>query len=647
MKKRQAAFYFKAACFFIFSFYFFTLSPQPAAALSPELELKRLDILDRARRMKAWEDEQWQHLLFYEKTLFGRTRNRITNNLFFISPHGSTSPKLELEADIDGFFFEGRADDSPECLFPERYRYLRKKLNVTEEQAPIPACRAFEEWKSILNVDKASLVFAGGYLNNPSSSYGHTFLRLHRRHTEGADLLDYTMNYAAETGDELGIFYAAKGLFGLYDGMFSTAPYYIKVQEYHNAGSRDLWEFPLNLTEEEMETLLRRAWEMGRFNYPYLFFSKNCSWALLPFLETVRPGIKLQDKFHIAVIPSDTASLIAETFGSSPVYRPSLLNTVKWKRSLLSKEEKNAAYHIASKKKQQQGFEEISAMPDSRKAAVLEYTGDYISWLKHSGKIKKEEADRRTMPVLSERAKLGQQDTFEGKPEQPVSILKAHDSFRISAGAAFHKDGPSYEFAMRGALQDLLDDPSGYLEDSALEMLNLRGRYTPETGRAFLEQGALVRVTSFNPWTRWEKQKSWEVGINFEQARETGKETGNALIGTPYISLGYSARAPVPLQPLFYLLGGLETGFGPSLGEENYRIGGGGKAGAMASAGRFRFNAEAKYYSYFSGYSKPLWTGNIGASFTISRNTALRAVYGWRKHYNETGIYIMQFVPAP
>lgn len=645
MKTKQAVFYFRAVCFFIFSLYIFC--PQTATALSPELELKRLDILERARNRKVWEDEKWQSLLFYEKSLFGRTGSRITNSKFFVSPHGSTSPKLELEAEIDGFFFEGRTDDSPECLFPERYRMLREKLHITEEQAPKPECQSFEEWKSILNVDKASLVFAGGYLNNPSSSYGHTFLRLHRRHTEGADLLDYTMNYAAETGDELGIFYAVKGLFGLYNGMFSTAPYYIKVQEYRNAGSRDLWEFPLNLTEDEMNTLLRRAWEMGRFSYPYLFFSKNCSWALLPFLETVRPGIKLQDKFHIAVIPSDTASLVAETFGGAPVYRPSLLNTVKWKRSLLSKQEKDAAYHIASQKKQQKGFEEISDMPDSRKAAVLEYTGDYISWLNHSGKISRQEADRRTMPVLSARAKLGQQNTFEGRPEQPVSILEAHDSFRLSAGAAFHKNGPSYEFAMRGALQDLLDDPAGYLDDSALEMLNLRGRYTPKTGRLFLEQGALVRVTSFNPWTRWEKQKSWEVGINFEQARETGLETGNALIGTPYVSIGYSARVPAPTQPLFYLLGGLETGFGPSLGDSNYRIGGGGKTGVLASAGRFRFNAEARYYSYFSGYSRPLWTGSAGISFRISRNTAMRAVYGWRRHYKETGVYITQFVPAP
>ena len=643
MNKKKAVFIFKTALFFVLPL----LTAMPAEALSPQVELKRIEIISRARKMKAWEAPEWHKLLFYEKTLFGRVKNRVSNPAFFLAPNGDISPKLELEAAIDGFFFEGRDDDRPECLFPERYRWLRNKLSVSEEEAPKPYCASFENWKNILNIDKASLVFAGAYLNNPSSSYGHTFLRLHRRHTEGADLLDYTLNYAANTKEELGIFYAIKGLLGFYPGMFSTVPYYLKVQEYQNAGSRDLWEFPLNLTPEEMETLQRRAWEMGRFNFPYLFFSKNCSWALLPFLETIRPGIKLEEKFTIAVIPSDTAKLIAETFGSSPVYRPSLLNITQWKRSQLSKQEKDAAYMLASKKKQNKGLEAIEQLPDDRKAATLEYAGDYLSWLMHSGKLKKDDADKLTMPLMSARAKLGLQETFKGKPKQPASLLEAHDSFRFSAGAAYHKDKISYEFGMRGALQDLLDDNKGYLNDSALEMLNLRGRYTPDTGRLHLEQGTVVKVTSFNPWTRWEKQKSWGAEIIFEQARETGKEDGNALIGSPRVEAGYSARLQTYMKPLFYLLGGIEAGFGPSLGEENYRIGGGIKGGILANAGKFRFNAEAKHYGYFAGYSKPLWTGTIGASWAIKRNTGIRAEYAWRRHYSNFGVYITQFVPAP
>ena len=656
MNIKQAVSLIRAACFFLLLLSFI-FDSAPAAALSPQLEYKRLELLEKARQEKTWDNAEWHKLLFYEKTYFGGLKNNVSNDKFFLSPHGKISPQFELEAAIDGFYFEGNPDESPECLFPERYRWLRKKLGISDEQAPKPVCRAFEEWKSILNVGKASLVFAGGYLNNPSSSYGHTFLRLHRKHTEGADLLDYTLNYAADAQKDLGLMYALKGIFGFYDGLFATAPYYIKVQEYRNAGSRDLWEFPLNLSEEEMETLLRRAWEMGKFNYPYYFFSKNCSWALLPLLETVRPGIQLNDKFNVAVIPSDSAKAIANIFRSDPVYRPSLLKTVQWKRSQLSAAEQDAAYLLSSSsKKQKNGLEAIKKFPIGRKAAVLEYSGDYISWLMHSGKIKKEEADKRTMPLMSARAALGQTETFKGSPVPPPSIIDAHDSFRISAGAVFYGKGSAAEFAVRGALQDILDPQDGYTEDSELEMLNLRGRYAFDTGRLYLEEGTLARVTSFNPYTRWERQKSWGMGIKLEQARETGRKIGNALIGTPYAEAGYSFRlADNDYRPLMYALAGIEAGFGSSLGDEDWRLGGGLRFGLLAEAfsdgkgksGRLRLNAEAKSYGYFAGYSAALWTGQIAASYSLSRNTAIRTQYKWRKSYNEFGIYLNQFIPAP
>lgn len=668
--KKQAAFITKAACFL----FFISLSlfnPENSPAMDTQLEFKRIDLITQARKSKAWENPEWHKLLFYEKNLFGGTSSNVNNERFFLSKSGAISPQLELEAAIDGLFFDGKPDESPECRFPERYRWLRKQLNINEDKAAKPVCREFEEWKNTLDVGNASLVFAGSYLNNPASSYGHTFLRLHRRHTEGADMLDYTLNYAAKAENDKGLLYAVKGIFGAYPGQFATTPYYIKIQEYRNAGSRDLWEFPLNLSEEEMETLLRRAWEMGSFTYPYYFFPKNCSWALLPLLEVVRPGIQLENRFNVAVIPSDSAKVIAETFKSRPLYRPSLLKTVQWKRSQLSSDEQDAAYDLSNGKKQKEALAALDRFSDERKAAILEYSGDYISWLVHSGKIRKEEGDKRTMPLMSARAALGQHETFTGQPETPPSILDAHESFRLMAGTVFYSGGSAIEFAARGALQDLLDNPDGYAEDSELELLNLRGRYAFDTGRVYLEEAILGKAVSFNPVSRWERQKSWGMGIKLEQARETGRKIGNALIGTPYAEAGISYRVDnsnwlSQYRPMLYALGGLEAGIGPSLGDDDWRLGGGLRFGVLAEAmpyyakssdgkdkpvygrsGRIRINAEARSYGYFAGYSAALWTGKIAASYSLSRNSAIRTQYSWRKSYNEFGIYFSHFIPAP
>ena len=150
------------------------------------------------------------------------------------------------------------------------------------------------------------------------------------------------------------------------------------------------------------------------------------------------------------------------------------------------------------------------------------------------------------------------------------------------------------------------------------------------------------------------------MGIKLEQARETGRKIGNALIGTPYAEAGYSYRiaeksALAEYRPLLYALAGLEAGFGPSLGDDDWRLGGGLRFGLLAEAffpgnsksGKLRVNAEAKTYGYFAGYSAALWTGKIGTSYSLAKNTAVRAQYSWRKSHNEFGIYLNQFIPAP
>ena len=188
MKHKWAGALKPPACFL---FLLLLLAPS-VRALTPEKELQRLAFRQSALKAAAWTDPYWLRLLYYEKNLLGGYRSRSVNANFFLSKWGNISPKLELEAAVDGLFFEGPDDDSPECRFPERYRWLRGKLAVKESDPPLKVCSSFEDWKAGLDTESVSLLFAAGYLNNPSTLYGHTFLRLHKRGSAGADLLDYT-----------------------------------------------------------------------------------------------------------------------------------------------------------------------------------------------------------------------------------------------------------------------------------------------------------------------------------------------------------------------------------------------------------------------------------------------------------------------
>ncbi len=622
------------------------LLPALAGALTPEQELRRLELRQTAAKKEAWADPAWQKLLYYEKGLLGHYYSPSMKKDFFLAGWGSVNPRLEFEAETDGFFFDGPADDSPECRFPERYLRLRALLGLSEQEFPRRRCPAFEEWRSGLDVDSVSLLFAAGYLNNPSTLYGHTFLRLHKRGGQGADLLDYTINYAAVTEEKNGLLFALKGLVGAYPGEFATIPYYLKIQEYHNLENRDLWEFPLGLNPDEIDRLLRHTWELGKAAFPYRFFTRNCSWQLLPLLEVAKPGMDLTARFGLQVIPSDTAkAVLAASQSPEPVWRPSLWKTVEWKRSQLSPQEQDSVFRLA-RGDQKAELKKLDAYPPAAKAAVLEAAADYLNWRTCAGRIGKEELDARTDPLLAARAQLGRQNTFPGAPLRPPSVADAHESLRLGAGLVSLKDGPAYELQWRFAVQDLLDDPSGYLPDAALEMFGFRLRYEERYNRLYLKEGRLAHVLSLNPWDPWVRRPSWEISAGVEQAPETGRQSGEAAVWAMHAASGFAVSFDGPVRQLWYLMGQADSAFGTPL-DPGWRAGAGLKAGLLAEKGPARFLAEARYISYALGDTRPLWAGSLGASLRLARDSSARVEYSWRGKVKEAGVYFHQFIFPP
>lgn len=625
---------------------FFLVSGTASALLSPDAELQRLNLIQRAAGLRAWRDPYWQKLLYYHKTLYGGLRSSSLNPAFYLSKWGNINPRLEMEAEIDGLFFQGDDNDSPECLFPERYRWLRRELGLSDAAFPRPKCTKFESWKAGLDPESVSLIFAAGYLNNPSTLYGHTFLRLHKRGGDGADLLDYTMNYAANTGDQKGILFALKGLVGAYPGQFSTVPYYLKIQEYHNMENRDLWDFPLDLTQQQIDRLLRHAWELGKASFPYRFFTRNCSWQLLPLLDIVKPGLDLEDRFHLWVIPSDTVkAIVTSSEAARAVWRPSLWETVSWKRAQLEPVERQLALRLA-RGDQKTAMAGLAMLPPQRQAAVLETAVDYLSWRFYAGRVGKDQLDSRTDPLLAARAALGPQTPFTGAPARPPSVLDGHDSMRLGAGLVSLKNGPAYELQARFALQDLLDDPAGYLPDAVLEMGSLRLRYEPRYNRYYLKEGVLAHVLSLNPWDDWVRRPSWELFAGFQQAPETGAQSGKADIWAMNAASGLSVKLDGPVRQVWFALAQADSGFGPSL-RSGWRAGAGLKAGVLASRGPVRALLEARYISYPFGDPVPLWAGSAAASVRLARDSAARLEYSWRGGERETGLYFHQFFFAP
>ena len=239
-------------------------------------------VLKSAQAQKLWEHKRWLRLGHYRCGLWSCVSEQ-DGPAFFLSPKGFSDPKAELVATIDAFKVnkvKKFANELPEqaaiCQYPARLKWLSSKTGNWKTDPLLKNCKGYMDFFKKLDAYRASLVFSSYYLNNPSSAMGHTLLKLERKSIVQSggqgDLLSYGINYAAVPTTSNPVLYAFLGLVGGFHGAFASLPYYYKVREYNDFESRDLWEYELNFTQEEIDFMVAHIWELGFsvFNYYYL-----------------------------------------------------------------------------------------------------------------------------------------------------------------------------------------------------------------------------------------------------------------------------------------------------------------------------------------------------------------------------------------
>src|SRR5690554_3640932 len=296
------------------------------------------------------EHPAWLTLGHYHPDRFGSGHtSQADDPAFFLSENGKTSPKAELHATLAAIQQPGGGDDHARCRFPARDAWLRDQLDLPA--TPVD-CPAFTEWAETLNTEKVTLVFAASYLNSPSSMFGHTFLRLDppQDDEETNLLLASTISYAADaSAHENELMFAYKGIFGGYPGITSVQPYYEKIRLYSDIEHRDLWEYTLNLSSEEVGMMLAHAWEIRERNFDYYFLDENCAYRLLALIDVARPGTNLLGEVGTHAILSDTVRWVVNTDQvSNGNYRPSATTSVAYSLSQLSYEQRSLAAAIAN-----------------------------------------------------------------------------------------------------------------------------------------------------------------------------------------------------------------------------------------------------------------------------------------------------------
>jgi hypothetical protein len=583
-------------------------------------------LIAKSKQLQLAERPEWLKLVHYVPNLLASGVHGLVDSPgFYNAPDGKINPQAELEATLTSFYSEieeSNEQQNPQCLFVARYSWLNQQLAFDPQRLPQHECKRFKQWHAALDPSGLTLIFASAYLNSPSSMYGHTLMRVDAKdQDEHTRLLAYAVNFAANTNETNGLLFAVNGLFGGYPGAFSILPYYAKVREYSNLENRDLWEYRLNLTPEEVDRVLMHAWELGSIYFQYFFFDENCSYHLLALLQVARPELDFTSQFRWWAIPSDTIRAITRhsELVREVVYRPSNATVIRHELSLMKPQERRLVKEL-SVRRISLNDPELSALAGDRAAAVLEAGQDYISYRRAAGKNDVSEPTALARELLTARSQLG---TVAQTPDVPVPKVRpdqGHGSSRAVLGAG-RKDGSNFqELQARATYHDIMDSDGGYARGAQIEFFSLALRHY-DFGTTRVEQFTPINILSLSPRDDFFQPMSWKIEAGWQRVRiRDGSETlafslDGSIGGTWsnqhntllwYALLDGSSRIDADL------VNGYALGSGASVG------------GLFDFNPRWRIHGYARSLRYFLGQQDTPVTLGIEQRYTLGSDSALR-----------------------
>ena len=251
------------------------------------MEANQLIYIDKALKKSLYKDSYWLKLLHFKDK-----KSTINTKEFFLSPKGNINPKKELIATITKFIINPNLI----CKYPARYKWLNKQINLNIKNQECKRLKKFLK----PNFKNLSIVFTSQRYDSPASVFGHTMIKVE------TDDIPYVIDYTAKIARKTDLIsYIYKGLSGKFYSNYRIMPYTIKDNEYRAGEFRDLLNFSLNLTKDEINNIMLHLYEIKKTKEEYFFLNHNCSSEVIKLIDIAKYDSKLNDKLKRLVIPID------------------------------------------------------------------------------------------------------------------------------------------------------------------------------------------------------------------------------------------------------------------------------------------------------------------------------------------------------
>ncbi len=495
------------------------------------MNLRASDLLqDKIQKVSTFK--YWKGLIHFHGGFF-KTESLADSESFFLAKNGKYDLAKELAANIKAFkSIENTYTPQKipaQCAFPERFNFIKK--NFPEIAFKKPKCPHFERWKSAVVGESLSLVFASSFVNNPSSMFGHTFLKFNKKGNESLskDMFNYVVAFSAKADDKPGLLYAIKGLFGGYKGIVDVQPFYQTLREYSKVESRDIWDYKLSLTNPQIDALVNHIWELyANANFDYYFFDENCTSVLVRILSLVT-NIDLDKKMSGYSLPTDFLRVLADShLVEKTSYHPSLRKQFFATYNSLSNLQRDSFSKILNKE---------SEVGDRETLSSLVHYYDYIRH-DHENKVSSEfqQAQKRILSLSSKKGK-----SKEVTAKTPSAPEEGHLPGRIDL--MYGKEGSSKTsiLTFRPTFHALIDPSEGYEPWSHIELFKLSAKFNHSQKDLVLNEFLFAEIQSLPDFKFLDTNTSWSLDLRAAPLYEEGKI--NSYKGSFNLDMGLSKHS--------------------------------------------------------------------------------------------------------
>lgn len=458
----------------------------------------------------------WLALLHYWSD-DGAWLSEVEDASFFLHPDGPRHPELEWAADRRAFLApagDDRSELHAQCRFPARFALMKEALGWSDDDVPLIDCPEVEAHLRRLSAKSLSVVFVSPYLNNPASAFGHTMLYLGSSTERSTRLADYSVSFEADTEGMAPSTYLPRGLFGDLVAGYHIAPLHERARRYEREEQRDLWLFPLQVDEAEIDQLVRHLWELRDVTFRYGFFGGNCAQKILALVHAVAPRYGVLPHRSAAVLPQEVARRLVKQIGltGEPMLRPSLLSRYTRQVARLDPLEKKQLEEMLASRTVLEG-----STPATLSAALL------WSELQTPYRVFRRASDTEdhddflwTRAVWEARVADGgsSQDgvTRQIQARSP-SLLEAHRPSRLTfRGGHLDGSGSLVGIGARWLLHGALDPHMAYAPASSIEVARI-DMDVSTTGDLLVDEVTALRVEKLAPVLDLQSPLAWRAEV--------------------------------------------------------------------------------------------------------------------------------------